>query len=43
VTHDEIAEVAFHTIIVCQDGGVTDPLRIAHAIAVALKLAEDAS
>jgi hypothetical protein len=23
VTHDEIAEVAFHTIIVCRDGGVT--------------------
>jgi len=41
MTHDEIAELAFRTILVCRESGITDPLRTAHAIAVAIKLAEE--
>jgi len=40
VKDDEIAELAFRTILACRDRGITDPLRMAHAIAVAIKLAE---
>lgn len=40
MSHDEVAELAFRTILVCREKGITDPLRTAHAIAVAIKLAE---
>lgn len=40
MTHDEIAEVAFHVIATAHEQGITDPLRLAHAVAAALKLAE---
>ena len=41
LSHDDIAEIAFSTILVCQEAGITDPLRMAHAIAFALKMAEE--
>ena len=43
MTHDEIAEIVFHTIQAAHEHGITDPLRLAHASAVAIKLAEEAS
>jgi hypothetical protein len=41
MTHDDIAEIAFQTINACHTEGIHDPLRQAHAIAVALLYAEE--
>lgn len=38
--HDEIAEIAFEVIRTCHERGISDPLRLAHAVAVAVKLAD---
>lgn len=40
MTHDDIAEIVFRTLNECRIEGIHDTLRQAHAVAVALKLAE---
>jgi hypothetical protein len=40
MTHDDIAEIAFSVIQLSHEQGITDPLRLAHAIAFAIKFAE---
>lgn len=41
MSHDEIARVAFAVIVKAREQGIADPLRLAHAIAVGVLLAED--
>jgi len=40
MTHDDIAEIVFHTLNQCRIEGIHDTLRQSHAAAVALLLAE---
>lgn len=40
MTHDDIAEVVFAVLNECHSRGIHDTLRQAHAVAVALQLAD---